>query len=232
VPDPDAGPLRNVRWPRRNHWSARALLKDLGWVFCGLGDWAYAYRSPGGRLLARVSPFELGYQYFVELCRRCSGNRYLPRLELASQLEGGGHLAVLEYLNTAPPSAVETFLWHWERPEEADAEFRALRSEVDRIDTWGRANLRWWVGVDIGHRHVLLSTEGNPKVIDLFGRSTLLFKDLISNPREFNRHIPPEQRRYLLDVPDLRPDDNPPDYLHRIRESLKVADDDARGLMY
>jgi hypothetical protein len=224
VPDADLGPLLAVEWPSRNHWSARAFLQELGWAFCGLGDWAYAYRSPNGRLVARVSPFELGYQYFVDLCERCAGNRYVPRLDLVDELEGGGHLAVLEYLNIADTSTVEAFLRSWTNPEEADDDLRSLRSEVDRIDNWGQANLRWWVGIDIGQRHVLLSSDGHPKVIDLFGRSTLLFRDLISDPREFSRHIASRRRRYILDVPDLRPDDNSPDYLYRIRKSLKIAD--------
>jgi hypothetical protein len=74
---------------------------------CGQGDWAYAYRSPSGRLVARVDPFEPGYKYFVDLCERCPDNRYVPRMDLATELEGGGHLAVLEHLGPADMSVVE-----------------------------------------------------------------------------------------------------------------------------
>lgn len=123
-----------MQWPMLNHRFARDELERQGWAMCGQGDWAYGYRSPGGGLLARVSPFEPAYMYFVELCERCAGNRYVPRIGLATQLEGGGHLAVLEYLHPADGGVVENLLRHWEHPEDAD--LRALRHEVDMMDEW------------------------------------------------------------------------------------------------
>jgi hypothetical protein len=212
-----------MQWPVLDHRFVRAHLERLGWTMFSQGDWAYAYRSSSGRLVARVSPFEPGYAYFVELCERCAGNRYVPKVYLATQLEGGGHLAVLEYLHAADKSVVETFLRLWEEPEEADADLRALRDEVDSIDKWGRQNIRWWVGIDIGDRHVLLSSDGNPKVIDLFGVGTGLLDDLVNDPQDFARHIPPDRRRYLLDMPDLQADDHPVDYVRRIRAALEEA---------
>jgi hypothetical protein len=210
-----------MRWPVLSHRFARAHLEHLGWTMCGQGDWAYAYRSPSGCLLARVSPFEPGYKYFVELCERCTANRYVPRIELASQLEGGGHLAVLEYLHSPDRTLVEGFLWQWEHPEEADADLRALRREVSRIDAWGRENLHGWVGIDIGPRHILLSSDGNPKVIDLFGVDLRTF--LVNNPPAFARRVPPDQCKYVLDIPDLQDDDHTSDYLRRIRAALAAA---------
>jgi AcrR family transcriptional regulator len=53
-------------------------------------DWAVALRSPEGTLVARVCPFDQAYWAFVDLCRECAGNRWLPRIELAAGLEGGG----------------------------------------------------------------------------------------------------------------------------------------------
>jgi hypothetical protein len=212
-----------MQWPELDHRFAQAHLGRLGWVRCGQGDWAYAFRSPHGRLVARVSPFEPGYRYFVELCERCAGNRHVPRMYLATHLEGGGHLAVLEHLVPADTSVVERFLWQWEHPEEADADLRALRREVDAIDEWGRQNVRWWIGVDIGERHVLLSSEGNPKVIDLFGWGSNFLTDLVNDPHAFARHIRSDQRRYVLDMPDLQADDHPADYLRRIRAALDTA---------
>ncbi|GAA4986540.1 hypothetical protein [Actinopolymorpha pittospori] len=214
--EPEVVRLLGVQWPVLDHRSARARLERLGWAMCGEGDWAYAYRSPSGRLLARVGPFEPAYGYFVELCRRCAANRYVPQVELATQLEGGGHLAVLEHLSPPGRELVETFLRHWAHAEEADADLRALRHEVDRMDEWGRQNVRWWGGVDIGERHVLLSTDGNPKLIDLFflaGRD--LIRDLLDDPRAFLRDVPPHQRRYILDTPHFDADDR-----RRIRAAL------------
>lgn len=221
MPDLELVALLEVQWLAVNHRFARARLEHLGWVQCGQGDWAYAYRSPGGRLVARVSPFEPGYGYFVDLCQRCAGNRYVPRIDLATELEGGGHLAVLEYLAAPDRETIDTFLWRWQHPARADTDLWALRRAVDTIDGWGRQNLPGWVGVDIGDRHVLLSSDGNPKVIDLFGVDFRTF--VINDPRAFARWIPPEHRRYVLDMPDLQADDHPAEYLRRVRTALAQA---------
>lgn len=211
-----------MQWPALDHRFARDHLERLGWATCAQGDWAYAHRSPSGRLVARVSPFEPAYRYFVDLCERCVGNRYVPRVELATQLEGGGHLAVLEYLTPPDSPVVQEFLRHWADPTEADADLRALRQEVDTIDEWGRQNVRWWgPRVDIGDRHVLLSTDGNPKLIDLFFvEGDDLLDELINDPQGFARHMPLDQCRYALDIPDLQDAEYPADYLRRIRAAL------------
>ncbi len=65
---------------------------------CGVGDWAVALRSPEGTLVARVCPFDPAYWAFVDLCRECAGNRWLPRIELAAGLEGGGSVVFLEFV--------------------------------------------------------------------------------------------------------------------------------------
>lgn len=224
VADPELLPLLDLEWPALNHHAARTHLEHLGWATCGQGDWAYAHRSSSGRLLARVSPFEPAYEYFVELCRRCAGNRYIPRIGLSTPLEGGGHLAVLEYLGIPDKNAVEEFLWWWGHPEEADTDLRTLRREVDAMHEWGRRRVRWWgPRVDVGDRHVLLSADGNPKLIDLFFvESAELIKDLIADPHAFARYVPVDQCRYLLDMPDLREEDQSPDYLGQIRAALNA----------
>ena len=216
-----------MQWPALDHRFARTQLERLGWEMCGQGDWAFVYRSPGGRFVARVSPFEPGYGYFVDLCEGCAGNRYVPRVELATRLEGGGHLAVLEHLDVPDERVVERFLRRWEHPEEAeaDADLRALRHEVDAIDSWGRQNVRWWgPRVDIGERHVLLSKDGYPKLIDLFFvEGDDLLDELINDPQEFARHMPLDQCRYILDIADFQTGDYPADYLRRIRAALDAA---------
>lgn len=99
----------------------------------------------------------------------------------------------------------------------------ALRNEVDRIDEWGRRNVRWWVGIDIAERHILASPEGVPKVIDLFGLSSALLDDLVADPLAFARLLPADRRRYLLDMPDLQSEDHPADYVSAIRAALDCA---------
>ncbi|GAB3742872.1 hypothetical protein [Microlunatus parietis] len=218
---PEVLPLLAKPWPTVDHRSAQAQLRDLGWLRFAQGDQAYAYRSPTGRLVARVSPFELGYDDFVELCRRCAGNPHLPRIDLASGLEGGGHLTVLEYLTPPSPSEANDFLRQWHHPETAGPDLRALRREVDLIDARGRDAHRGWVGIDLGERHVLRSADGNLKVLDLFGVDAV--QQLIKDPHGFARSMPADRCRYLLDLPDLQLADHPADYLRRVREAYELA---------
>ncbi len=221
--DPEVIPLLNRPWPTVNHRVARAELERLGWELFAQGDWAYAYRSPSGRLVGRVGPFEPAYDYFVDLCERCAGHRHLPRMELATPLEGGGQLAVLEHLQPADGHAVREFLRHWEHPEDAGEDLRSLRHEVDRIDEWGRNQVRGWIGIDIGARHVLRSVSGELKVIDLFGTDWGFLDRLVKDPQGFARAVDLDRCRYLLDMPDLQLDDHPADYLRRVRNAFQEA---------
>jgi len=118
------------------------------------------------------------------------------------------------------------FLRQWAQPDSASADLRALGRAVDAVDRRGRANLRGWVGVDIGERHVLMGTDGAPKVIDLFGVAihALLFDD----PTEFARHVPAHQRRYILDQPDLHTD-HPAAHLARVRAAVASLPADSRS---
>ncbi len=128
-------------------------------------------------------------------------------------------MAVLEYL--APPdlNTAEALLRRWRSADNADDELRVLRRRVDEFDTWARRNVRWWGGVDVGTRHVLVSADGQPKLIDLFYVTWDLLNDLINDPHAFAEHMAPDQCRYILDIPDLQ-DGHPPDYLRRIGEAL------------
>jgi hypothetical protein len=188
-----------------SHRDVLARLEAHGWRVCGEGDWAYVLQSPDGRLAARVSPFEPAYAWFVELCRRCAGNRYVPRVELASPLEGGGHLTVLEYLHPAPAGAEAAFLRRWEAPDDAD--LVALRAAADDLATEAkRAVGPWDVGIDLGD-HVLTAADGQLKILDLFYVSGYdLLEVLETDPTAFHSAFPPERRRYLLELPHFTRD--------------------------
>lgn len=223
VQSSETRPFLATDWEHCNHHEARDLLHILGWSRFARGDWAYAYESPSRQLVARVAPFDPGYQFFVELCSRCQGNPHLPDIQLASKLEGGGHLSVMEHLKPADPAVIASFEHLWERPDQADDQLRVLRREVEAMDRWGKRHKRWWVGVDIGDRHILLSEAGTPKVIDLFGLGTPMLNDLINDPVEFSRHISPDECRYLLDMPDLQDPSHPAEYLLRLPPALSTA---------
>jgi hypothetical protein len=65
-------------WESLSHRQVLAELAAGGWVPCGVGDWAVVLRSPEGTVVARVCPFDPAYWAFVDLCRECAGNRWLP----------------------------------------------------------------------------------------------------------------------------------------------------------
>jgi hypothetical protein len=132
----------------------------------------------------------------------------------------------MEYLEPAEPNDARTFLWQWEHPESAGPDLAALRHIVDATDRWGRAIMRGRIGVDIGARHVLVTADGVPKVIDLFGIAMQgLLDDLLDRPVEFVRRVPAHERRYILDQPDLHTD-HPADLLARLRAAIASLPDD------
>lgn len=219
----EARPFLTSDWQQHSHREVQKLLQTLGWTLFAQGDWAYAYESPSRHLVARVAPFDPGYQYFIDLCARCHDNPYLPEIYLASFLEGGGHLTVMERLTPADPAATTSFRQMWENPDQADQQLQMLRHEVDAMDHWGRQHKRWWVGVDIGDRHILLPDSGTPKIIDLFGLGTPMLNDLINDPHEFSRHIGPDRCRYLLQMPDLQDPSHPVEYLQHLKDALAIA---------
>ena len=73
-----------------------------------------ALRSPEGSLVARVCPFDPAYWAFVDLCRECAGNRWLPRVELAADLEGGGSVVFLEFVAPVDHPVVKQFAEQWQ----------------------------------------------------------------------------------------------------------------------
>ena len=115
VPEPSAGlpGIPGLPWESLSHRQVLAELATEGWVPCGVGDWAVALRSPEGTLVARVCPFDPAYWAFVDLCRECAGNRWLPRIELAAGLEGGGSVVFLEYVAPVDHPVVKQFAEQW-----------------------------------------------------------------------------------------------------------------------
>lgn len=143
-------------------------------------------------------------------------------MQLAAELEGGGHLAVLEYLAAPDREIVAGFLRRWRNPRPGDVDLWLLRRAVETIDRQGRQRFPGWVGVDIGDRHVLVGADGHPKVIDLFGVDLRTF--LLGDPGVFARCVPADRRRYVLDMPDLQDEDQSAEYVCRIRAVLEQAD--------
>ena len=81
---------------------------------------------PEGTVVARVCPFDPAYWAFVDLCRECAGNRWLPRIELAADIEGGGSVVFLQFVAQVDHPVVKQFAEQW-RARAGDAEFQEVR---------------------------------------------------------------------------------------------------------
>jgi hypothetical protein len=203
VPEPSAGlsPIPDLLWESLSHRQVLAELAGEGWVPCGVGDWAVALRSPEGTVVARVCPFDPAYWAFVDLCRECAGNRWLPRIELAAGLEGGGSVVFLEFVAPVDHPIGKQFAGQW-RTRAGDAEFTEVRRAAQRIDAEYRKSTPWWGRCDLDDAHIFRAADGRPVLIDVFCMAgTELYRAILEDVAEVHRRIPRERMRYALDIP-------------------------------
>lgn len=194
-------PFGDVDWPSLDHRAARAWLEARGWTLSGEGDWARVFASPDRRVVARVSPFEPSYGWFVELCRRADGNPYFPRFHLITDLAGGGQLALMDRLTPVSAAEETAFLQRWNDEHDPDVDLRAARAAVDSLEAECRPTVPFWMGVDIAE-HVLRTADGHIQLIDLVGLSGDLMTELIcSDIKAFFERIPYVSCLYMLDIP-------------------------------
>ncbi|HEU4349698.1 MAG TPA: hypothetical protein VFR35_18125 [Actinoplanes sp.] len=205
----DVDALADRGWGARSYRETLAELILLGWAPCGLGDWAVALRSPDGRHAARISPFDPAYPAFLELCRRCAGNRYLPHVDFSAPLTGGGSLAVLEFLAPAPEAVAAQVIRQW-RHDEGDADLRTVRAAALVVDEEFRARQPWWDGIDLNRDNVRRGLDGRLALIDIFCMDgAALYGQILEDPLVVRRLIPPDQRRHLLEIPYLARESSP-----------------------
>jgi hypothetical protein len=203
-PQPPSAGLPRVPalpWESLSHRQVLAELAGGGWVPCGVGDWAVALRSPEGTIVARVCPFDPAYPAFVDLCRECAGNRWLPRVELAADLQGGGSVVFLEFVAPVDHAVAEQIAGQW-RTGAGDAEFEAVRRAAQTIDAGYRQSTPWWDGLDLNEAHIRRAADGRLVLIDVFcmdGAS--LYGKILEDVAEVHRRIPRERMRYALEIP-------------------------------
>jgi hypothetical protein len=188
-------------WGTLSHRQVLAELTGAGWVPCGVGDWAVGLRSPEGAMVARVCPFDPAYAAFVDLCRECAGNPWLPRVELAASLEGGGSVVFLEYAASVEPAVAEQVPKQW-MAGDGDADFAAVRRAAQAIDARYQASVPWWAGLDLNPGNIRRAADGRLVLIDIFcmqGES--LYAKLLEDVAAVHRRIPREQMRYALEIP-------------------------------
>ncbi len=209
LPGADFPEVPRLPWELLSHRQVLAELISGGWVPCGAGDWAVGLRSPDGALVARVCPFDPAYPAFVDLCRQCAGNRWLPRVELAADLEGGGSVVFLEFVAPVEQRVAEQVAGRWQAGT-GDAEFEAVRRTARMIDAEYRRTTPWWDGFDMNSAHVRRAVDGRLVLIDVFcmdGAS--LYGKILEDAGEVHRRIPPERMRYVLEIPYIARESSP-----------------------
>jgi len=203
VPEPSArlADIPDLPWAALSHRQVLAELTGAGWVPCGVGDWAAALRSPAGHIAVRVCPFDPAYWAFVDLCRECAGNRWLPKIELAADLEGGGSVVFLEFVAPVDHPVVKQFADQW-RTRADDPEFQEVRRAAQMIDAEYRKSTPWWGRCDLDDAHIFRAADGRPVLIDVFCMAgTELYRAILEDVAEVHRRIPRERMRYALDIP-------------------------------
>ena len=193
--------IPGLPWESLSHRQVLAELIAAGWVPCGVGDWATGLRSPEGAVVARVCPFDPAYAAFVDLCRECAGNRWLPRVELAASLEGGGSVAFLEFVAAVEPAVAGRVADQW-RAGAGDAEFAEVRRAAQAVDARYRASQPWWAGLDLNPGNIRRGADGRLVLIDIFCMDgAAVYGQILEDVTEVHRRIPRDRMRYALEIP-------------------------------
>ena len=185
-------------------------------------------KVPEGTLVARVCPFDPAYWAFVDLCRECAGNRWLPRIELAADLEGGGSVVFLEFAAPVDHAVAGQVAEQW-RTASGDAEFEEARRAAQVIDAGYRKSTPWWGRCDLNEAHIRRAADGRLVLIDVFcmdGAS--LYREILEDVAGVHRRIPRERMRYALDIPYIPGRTVPPRSLPSERPGHALAGERSR----
>ncbi|MCG5220086.1 hypothetical protein [Streptosporangium sp. KLBMP 9127] len=198
----DLAPLLGRVWDASDHRRVITDLIGLGWSLSGVGDWAVGLRSPNGLLAARVCPFDPAYAAFVELCRRCPGHPFLPRMDLVAALDGGGSLTVMEFLTPAKEQDAAEVARRWREGRDDEGDLAGLRREALAVDAEYRARMPWWDGIDLNPGNVRQAADGRLAVIDVFCMDgEALYAQILRDASVVRDRIPEEGLRHVLDIP-------------------------------
>ena len=136
----------------------------------------------------------------MDLCRECAGNRWLPRIELAADLEGGGSVVFLEFVAPVDHPVVKDFAEQW-RARAGDPEFQEVSRAAQRIDAAYRKSTPWWGRCDLDDAHIFRAAD-RPVLLDVFCMAgSDLYRAILEDVTEVHRRIPRERMRYALEIP-------------------------------
>ena len=214
VPELSAGlpGIPDLPWESLSHRQVLAELTGAGWVPCGVGDWAVALRSPEVHVAVRVCPFDPAYWAFVDLCRECAGNPWLPRIDLAAGLEGGGSVVFLEFVVPVGHPVVKAFAEQWQA-RDRDPEFQEVSRAAQRIHAQYQKSTPWWGRCDLDDAHIY-SAAGRPVLLDVYCMAgSDLYQAILDDVTAVHRQIPRERMRYALDIPYIARENSPAEIL-------------------
>ncbi|MCM3506025.1 MULTISPECIES: hypothetical protein [unclassified Curtobacterium] len=221
----DSTRLLRLLTPEQSWTAVVDLLGHLGWVRCGTGDWAQAFRSPSGRLAARISPFDPAGPYSAMLYRLAAHTRQVPALVHHRVLDGGADLTVMEYLE--PVSVAIGARFH-QALAGREPSVAVLADVIDKVHARGAAEQPWWGPLDDNPANVMRGSDGRLVVADLFyADGPVLYAAARTDPDRIARDYPEHRRRHMTELPLASSGGWPPGDAEEIRALL--ADVDARA---
>jgi hypothetical protein len=208
--------------PTTNHVAAEQTLADKEWTRCGAGDWAIALCSPDGELAARISPFDPTGPMTAELYRQAAHTGRAPRLAHHARLEGGGDLLVMEYLEPAPRAEAADFLADIAANAPSLREFATI---LRHVHAEGAASLPWCGPLDTNPTNIMRRRDGTLVLTDPFyADGPNLYSAALHDPERVARLIPPQERRYIAEIPLVESGPWPEGEQDRLRAALAAAD--------
>ncbi|MGW7686272.1 hypothetical protein ACWGID_36345 [Kribbella sp. NPDC054772] len=186
--------------PEGDHRDLARVLLRAGWTRCGAGDWAVAYRSPDGRVAARISPFDPAGPYTAALYREAAHTRQVPRLLAHRRLAGGGDLQLLEWLEPVAPDQAARF--HRTLADRAP-ELAELADVVRRVYERGQLELPWFAPrLDDNPDNIMRTADGRLVAADLFSADgPRLYAAVVDDPDLVVARIPERERRFITEIP-------------------------------
>ena len=210
--------------------AALTLLADAGWQLLANGDWSWAYVSPDGATVARVTPWDPAYRLHIDACLRHAGHPHLPRIDAIAPIHGDGYVVFMERLfacdaargavfcatlgitnasgDATDLAAISTAVTQASRtPGNAEAQTAAsalasLRAILLRLLDEGARTLPFWGGSDIRAGNLMCDTAEQIKVIDpAFLRGRAIVAAIETGDRNLLRRISLQNLEAFLTIP-------------------------------